>query len=326
MILIVSSVSDESTNRVVDWLDYYSQEYVIINQSTFENEKQTIFDPIHPFSFFMEKKIKSDKMVTWFRRIPKYRISELDNKLLFNSGVSEYDYRIIVNDIHKENNVLQNAIWRYLDAKSIKVLSSYRNITVNKLEVLRVAVETGLTIPKSILSNSKTEVANFFKSCDNGIITKSMDEGININIGGVSYNTYTEIVDIANLPEQFSMSLFQERVDKRIELRIFYLDNQFYSMAIFSQLDLQTSIDFRRYNTSKGNRTVPFKLPSSVKNKLLVLLERYNMNTASIDMIKDKKGNFIFLEINPVGQYNMTSSPCNYYLDKKIANFLMNEK
>jgi hypothetical protein len=31
----------------------------------------------------------------------------------------------------------------------------------------------------------------------------------------------------------------------------------------------------------------------------------------------------VFLEVNPTGQYGMVSDPCNYYLDKKIAEYLI---
>jgi hypothetical protein len=34
----------------------------------------------------------------------------------------------------------------------------------------------------------------------------------------------------------------------------------------------------------------------------------------------------VFLEINPVGQFGMVSHPCNYYLEKRIAQNLINSK
>ena len=40
-------------------------------------------------------------------------------------------------------------------------------------------------------------------------------------------------------------------------------------------------------------------------------------------MILNKNNEYVFLEINPVGQYGMVSEPCNYFLDKKIAHYLI---
>lgn len=48
-----------------------------------------------------------------------------------------------------------------------------------------------------------------------------------------------------------------------------------------------------------------------------------NLNTGSIDLIVDTQDNYYFLEINPVGQFGMVSQPCNYYLEKKVAEYLV---
>ncbi|MCC6180667.1 MAG: hypothetical protein IT237_02420 [Bacteroidia bacterium] len=85
----------------------------------------------------------------------------------------------------------------------------------------------------------------------------------------------------------------------------------------------QTEIDFRKYNSEFPNRTVPYELPSEVKQKILNLMKLADLNCASLDLILDEQLNHIFLEINPVGQFGMTSRPCNYYLEKVIANTLI---
>jgi glutathione synthase/RimK-type ligase-like ATP-grasp enzyme len=46
------------------------------------------------------------------------------------------------------------------------------------------------------------------------------------------------------------------------------------------------------------------------------------LTTASIDLIVDLNENYVFLEVNPDGQFGMISYPCNYYLEKEIANQL----
>ena len=136
---------------------------------------------------------------------------------------------------------------------------------------------------------------------------------------------YTEEVSdslLESLDEFFFPSYFQEKIEKKYELRVFYLEGEFYSMAIFSQNDSQTKVDFRKYNKVKPNRNVPFKLPLTIESKLQNLLEHYRLNTASLDIVVDKCGRYVFLEINPVGQFGMVSVPCNYYLEKKIAETL----
>ena len=56
------------------------------------------------------------------------------------------------------------------------------------------------------------------------------------------------------------------------------------------------------------------------------LFESKELNSGSIDLIKPKdESNLVFLEINPVGQFGMVSHPCNYNIEKLIAQKLHNE-
>lgn len=132
--------------------------------------------------------------------------------------------------------------------------------------------------------------------------------------------------DVQRLDEQVSPSLIQQEIEKEIELRIFYLDGSLYAAAIHSQTDEQTRVDFRKYNFAKPNRIVPYKLPVKVERQIIALFKLMDLNTGSVDMIVDRRGNFFFLEINPVGQYEWISRACNYRLDKKIAEWLMGEE
>ena len=83
-------------------------------------------------------------------------------------------------------------------------------------------------------------------------------------------------------------------------------------MAIFSQADKQTSIDFRNYNYEKPTRRVPYKLPKKFEDKLREFMKLAYLNTGSIDIIRNEKNEYVFLEVNPVGQFGMVSKPCNY--------------
>jgi len=93
-------------------------------------------------------------------------------------------------------------------------------------------------------------------------------------------------------------------------------------MAIFSQKNNQTSIDFRKYDSQIPNRTIPYKLPVWVEKQLTSLFHKLGLNTGSVDLILTPNEEYVFLEINPVGQFGMVSYPCNYYLEKEVAKLL----
>jgi glutathione synthase/RimK-type ligase-like ATP-grasp enzyme len=94
-------------------------------------------------------------------------------------------------------------------------------------------------------------------------------------------------------------------------------------MAIFSQKDKKTRVDFRNYNNDLPNRIIPFSLSRDYSDKLRKVAKKLNLFSGSFDILVDKKDNYFFLEINPVGQFGMVSFPCNYYIEREIAKYLI---
>lgn len=68
---------------------------------------------------------------------------------------------------------------------------------------------------------------------------------------------------------------------------------------------------------------VPYILPRAIELKINRFMKKMNLDTGSIDMIVTPELEYVFLEVNPVGQYDMVSVPCNYHLHSKIAKILI---
>lgn len=200
-----------------------------------------------------------------------------------------------------------------------------RQRQVNKLEALRLAARAGLRIPDTIVTNDRAELQGF-KARHDRIITKCIGDGTTFVLRDQRYPMFTEEVsqdDIDRAPECFFPSLFQEHISKQVEIRTFFLAGACYSMAIFSQSDRTTSLDFRHYNQERPNRMVPYRLPEAVEKRITHLMKALSLDTGSLDLIRDVAGEHTFLEVNPVGQFKMVSEPCNYHLEKAIAAHLV---
>ncbi len=204
-------------------------------------------------------------------------------------------------------------------------LSDPARASPNKLRVLEQAAGHGLDIPATLVTASREEVERF-AARHGPLITKSIGEPEMFFFEKDYFMLYTAEVgppEIADLPERFFPSLFQERLEKKYEIRVFYLDGQCYPMAIFSQLDSQTQVDFRRYNRTRPNRTVPYRLPGDIAEKIAVLMASLELETGSLDLIRTPDGRHVFLEVNPIGQFGMVSRPCNYFLERRVAEALV---
>jgi len=154
------------------------------------------------------------------------------------------------------------------------------------------------------------------------MITKAIKDGFRLSIDNNLYHLKTHRVVTDEIPDYFAPTLFQKEIEKKFELRIFYIDGIFYSMVIFSQQDSRTEVDFRNYDYQNPTKTSPYQLPHEIELKLKELMKNLKLSTGSIDMIYTVDNDYCFLEVNPTGQFGMISIPCNYMIEKRIAELL----
>lgn len=308
-ILICSSLFESSTNEVMNWLVSKSQNVIRINN----------FDSPTEFNIFfsnqeIDLKFYGQNIISiWFRRYPK---------------ISEDEYAKIDNNLKKHLEAeLNNFLWGLFGvSKFLKVIGSNNNyidfLNVNKTVSLLKAREVGLNIPSTFLSNNLIEIQTKFKM--NNSIVKPLSEPIFIYGKTSTYAMYTKPLKIKknNKDVHIFPSQIQELIKKTVELRIFYLNGICYSAAIFSQKDKKTKSDFRNYNDEIPNKIVPYKIPEEINHKIGLFMSQMGLNTGSLDFILTPEGKYVFLEVNPVGQYEMISAPCNYYIDEIICNHL----
>ncbi len=317
--MIISSPDDYSTNDIIDWLRYYQIDYLRISvQDIIKYEGVSISNDDFDMKFSINevKYCLSAFGAFWYRRshfnvfiqkilVKKSNLSSQINKHLYGETM----------EIHK-------LLLNHIEARSI---NNYKDINLNKLEVLKAASNIGFKIPNTIITNNKKDALSFINR-NNTVITKNFSQGVFLFDKKKIFSSITRLVTldtINSLPEKFMYTLFQEGIDKLFELRIFYLRGKFYSSAIFSQNDEKTAVDFRNYNFLKPNRSPPYKLPEDIANKLKQLMDEFELTSGSIDLLVSKSNEYVFLEVNPIGQFTQVSLPCNYYLEKKIANELI---
>lgn len=318
MILIVSEPFDPTTDDVMRWLKKYNQKVIRINSLNelirdgiiISPENGHISGSLNGYSLDQFKNV-------WFRRRPSF---SNQNKLVKHKSIS---FDGIVSSINttlvSEEVIVSNFLDELFDKN--KIIGSMKTSSLNKLYQLKIASQLGITIPDTKVLTSRKDVLAF-KDTHEKIIIKPLNNMVFMRHDNVSCYTYTKLVSdeiMKKIPEKFSPSLFQEYIDKEFEIRSFFLGREEYSMAIFSQKNDKTKIDFRKYDREYPNRRVPFKLPENLYKMVLSFMEAVNINTGSFDFIYSKSGKYTFLEVNPVGQFGMVSIPCNYYIEKRIA-------
>ncbi|MBV7529657.1 grasp-with-spasm system ATP-grasp peptide maturase [Chitinophaga sp. sic0106] len=308
-ILILSqSHLEGSTDQVCQWLSHLRIPFLRVNG-----------EDLCQLQRLNDLPANENISAVWYRRkihsFPaKYQLKKAD----FNT---EYTLKRFLID---EFNGLHSYLFHLIDRQ--KWLNDpFTEESLNKLQVLALARKCGIHTPFTEIVTTKKEIESLLENYT-AIIVKPVSECIFLeDADGGHYKMLTKTINPANLhlvPEIFFPSLVQEKVDKKFEIRTFYLDGECHSMAIFSQNNHKTREDFRNYDNERPNRTVPYKLPATLEAKLDQLMKLLHFRTGSIDLMVDQQGNYHFLEINPEGQFGMVSYPCNYYLEKKLAVLL----
>lgn len=226
-----------------------------------------------------------------------------------------------------ENRHLREYFHSLIESRA-RILGSAKRSSLNKLITLKLASTIGLKTPPFFISNNRAELEQKL-AAGGGFITKAIADGVyfwDVEEARRAYFSYTERLrkgSFENYGPTLAPSLIQEEIKKQLELRIFYLDGQFYATAIFSQADRKTSVDFRKYNNDRPNRSVPYQLPSEIIQLLRSLFQKLDLNTGSVDMIVADDGDYYFLEINPVGHFSAVGYSCGYNLESEVAKWLV---
>lgn len=316
MVLILSASNDVSTDYIIEWFRYYQVPCIRLNETDtrnilasveFSNGRQFIALNINGQSVSLD-----DITGVWFRR------GVIGFSSVFAAHTPKEDdlVRQIAALVDRENRTLTEFMATKLSG--IKSLNSQLYYNTNKLLTLMYAQQVGLKIPHTLISTVKDDIHNKLGKAGSEIITKPIQDIFWLNYNGTSEAQYTATLsEYAKMPERFYYSLFQEKIDKKYELRIFFIGEEFYACAIFSKATEGRNL----YQEGKMARMVPFTLSHTLQKQLIQLNSLCHLNCGSIDLMVDKQGNYYFLEINPVGQFGYISKECNYHLYQKITKF-----
>ncbi len=194
----------------------------------------------------------------------------------------------------------------------------------NKLKQLSLAKELGLTIPDTLATNDSKEVQEFFYSHNGDIIIKSIKNqwvDTSPSKGHVLFTHKLERKDLERLAEvQYAPCLFQEEIKKRYELRITVIGRKIFAAELHSQEKEETKIDWR-YDAS----TIPYKihsLPPSIADACHVMVRRLGLQFGAIDMIVTPKDEYVFLEINPNGQWAWVEQKTGLPMRESLVDLL----
>ena len=317
MILIISDHHDFSTSRVIDWLIHFRVEWFRLNSESIASFEMKISkEGKISFRVVSEGRSFGSEEVTyvWYRHGNlTYHIDPVHFPVSdkIRKHIS-YEWKTIANHI---NSILSDLP---------KIGNPSQGDDLNKIALLAKAAAVGLSVPETIITDSKADLIRF-QLKQGRIITKGIQRNPAYTDDHTAYFTHTKEVDteqVSNAPDYFFPSIFQELIIKVYEVRVFFLMDTCYAMATFPN-STASAIDIRNNQGKFPLRSTPYVLPVKIQNALIRLMANIDLNCGSIDLVVDENDNFYLLEVNAIGQYDDVSKRCNYQLDREIAKGLI---
>jgi hypothetical protein len=320
MILVLSYEDyEQGTDPVISWLLHYQVPFVKVSLADLLNQRVRYVVDLPNRDVLIEGlSVKNLVTTIWHRRFVGAA-----NRLVYPAGPHTdqltFEVRTEIRDLVEYLELLfRDKTW----------LTPFHHLKVNKLELLDVASRCGLRVPHTRVLNNRRDLRDFYLQLDGQLISKPIaDVRQSYQQEGCTSVVLTTAIDeerIAALPPRFFPSLFQEKVAIDFEIRAFYLDGEFFATAILNSA--QRSVDKKLDGTAAHVHHVPYRLPRALTEALHTLMRTIGLNTGAIDLIRTVQGEYVFIEVNPGGQYLAESTFCNYALEKEIAHWLIKQE
>jgi glutathione synthase/RimK-type ligase-like ATP-grasp enzyme len=139
---------------------------------------------------------------------------------------------------------------------------------------------------------------------------------------------YTSIVKEEDLQDAESLRycpiVFQEQIPKQQELRVVYVNGNVFVGALNADV-YAAAIDWRKPGVEVG-AWQHHQLPDEVVSRLKAFMEKFGLLFGALDFIVTPSGEYVFLEINPLGEWGMLEKDLNLPIASAIADVLLQTK
>lgn len=195
----------------------------------------------------------------------------------------------------------------------------------NKLRQLRVATEVGLAIPRTLVTNEPLEARQFFQELEAKMVAKLLTP-LSYEMENSSLFLYTSAVQEEDLKEaetlRYCPMVFQEKISKLRELRVIFVAGNLFVGALDASRYALKTLDWRRVS-SEDCPWEPHQLKGEVVRRLNLLMSKLGLVYGALDLIQKPNGEYIFLEVNPTGEWGMLERDLGLPISEALASALL---
>ncbi len=315
MILIVSNDDDDHARAVIESLRRRKSVAVqLLDLSRFPKELHLGLDyeegagPIRSwFRNDREAVSVSNCSVVWWRRPQPFSMHE---ELLDPSQLSF---------AHTECYEAVNGLWLTFPATWVNHPSRDEE-AARKPYQLRIAREVGFEIPRTRITSDPAAAAQFVEELGSSRTIYKAFTGTEQVWRETRVLRENEVALLDDV--QFAPVIFQEYIPAQLDLRITVIGDEIHASAIHSaegayQADYRMELSDARVET--------FTLPSGIQSLVRAYMRRLGLLYGAVDIRVTPEGRYVFLEINPSGQWLFMEERTGAPMTEAFTSLLVRE-
>ncbi len=312
MILIVSSTADEHATAVMESLRRMGHSPLLWDTAGFPRNSSLSLryeGSKRDYQLQVEGREVSGSEIhaVWWRR---------PGQCLPHPDIQRESHRIFaLNECHEA----LAGFWQALDCRWINH-PTRDEVAARKVYQLRAAQDVGLTVPKTLVTNSPAATEAFVHQMPTGKAIYKSFSATEREWRETRLLGQAELEKLNNI--QYAPVIFQEYIEADVDVRVTVVGEQVFAAAIYSQQS-SYKVDFRMDMLNVPVEAL--ELPNDVVTALQAFMSHMGLVYGAIDMRRTVGGKFVFLEVNPAGQWRFieqrTGQPITDAIARKLVEF-----
>lgn len=315
MILIISNKWDVTVDFVVKELQ--DRDYPYLRLNTEDLPELNVTTELPDFSVTIEKKgekvdLTEEVGAVWYRRPGKpFEFTEEQNQP--DSATLDF--------IREQWGAWLQSLQTVPDITWVNPPTA-NNRMESKIHQLRLADSIGFKIPETVVTNHRPDVSKFFDRQDSSIISKALSSPL-IKAEDQDEFVFSVLLDqppSENDGLELSPTIFQEPILPKTDYRVTVIGDRVLPVRIEGQNTEEVPVDWR--TKKDGVRFVEEDLPDKIENLCREFVDESGLIFGAIDLVK-ANGEFVFLEINPNGEWGWLQKPWGIPIAESLTDILI---
>ncbi|MBB4920695.1 MvdC/MvdD family ATP grasp protein [Streptosporangium saharense] len=320
MILILSSKTDKGVNLVLPklverGLDVYWWDPGDYPASTRITSRLVGADWRHTLVTDDAEIDCSSISAVWLRRPQRPKAA----KVVEDAGYGEF--------VAQLGRILRDGWMETLDARWFPARLNTVLHAENKLVNLAAGARHGFLVPQTTVTNDDERLVDVWAETGGRCIAKEI-QLVPYELDGQEHGFYTTTLTRRHLTTRHRLAyapvILQSRIDKAVELRITVVGDQVFTAEMHSQGSRMTRDDFRHYEGNFISYAV-HDLPEDVARRCVELVRSLGLAFGCIDVILTPEGEYVYLELNPNGQWGWLEEFTDLRISEAVADWLVGE-